>query len=199
VGFEEASLPAVVLQLPDLKASGQARSGGRFRYSSHLYWVALVLGALIALWLIMASGEAPLEPPTGEAPPWANSSTAAAQDTAPHWSDSLDRADAPPATWPASAAPTPANERAAAPALPAAAPQVPSHSPADAPNWTDPTAPSWPAADNWPRPPAGAVMPAPAVPELRTARSVDTHWDGSPHAIQPGTATPLGIGTPEPK
>ena len=73
---DDALLPGVVLQLPDLAASLQSRPIARFRYASQIYWVTIALGALLAVWLIL-TGKKPVERTMDDAPAWSSQSQAA--------------------------------------------------------------------------------------------------------------------------
>ncbi len=69
-GLDDVPLPAVVLQLPDLKTTSYLRRGWHIPLAAHAYWAALVLGALFALWLVLSARKS-VEPPAEEAPTWA--------------------------------------------------------------------------------------------------------------------------------
>lgn len=175
-GLDKIPLPAVVLQLPDLKSTSYLRRGGRIPFASHAYWVALVVGALFALWLVL-SGPKPVEPPTEEAPAWTGQAAPSADRAISTWGANTGEPSAPAPKWRASDTDTGATAHesleTAAPALPAIE-----------------TAP--PMAD-------GAVMPSQPSEVIHTARGGETHWDGTSNRIQPSEAAPLGITTPVPQ
>jgi hypothetical protein len=113
---DDDALPTTVLRLPHLAAT-DAGSSRKRSIASIAHWVAIVLGAIIALWLIFAGRAKPLE----DAP----SSTAPA------------RADAAPgADW--KAPPLPSAGDSAAPSW--NPPPLPSAGDSAAPKWTPPAA-----------------------------------------------------------
>jgi hypothetical protein len=175
-GLDEIQLPAVVLQLPDLKSASLLRRGGRIPFASHAYWVALVLGALLALWLAL-SGRKPVERPTEEAPTWTGQQTPTADRPISTWGDNTGAPSAPASKWRASDTDTGATA---------------SESPAS-------SAPALPAIETAPPMADGAVAPSQQSEAIRTARGGETRWDGSSNRIQPSEAAPLGITTPVPQ
>jgi hypothetical protein len=175
-GLDEIPLPAVVLQLPDLKATSYLRRGGRIPFASHAYWAALVLGALLALWLAL-SGRKPAERPTEEAPTWTGQATPPADRAISTWGDNTGERSAPPLKWRASDTDTGANTQ---------------ESP-------ETSAPALPAIDTAPPIADGAVAPSQQSEAIRTARGGETRWDGTSNRIQPSQAAPLGITTPVPQ
>lgn len=186
-GLDEIQLPAVVLQLPDLKSASYLRRGGRIPLASHAYWVALVLGALFALWLAL-SGRKPAERPTEEAPTWTGQATPTADRAISTWGDNAGTPSAPAPKWRASDTDTGATAHESTTASPYDAPtqSVPARSPAasseSAPGAVEASAPVLPGAQ-----------------PIRTARGGETRWDGTSSRIQPSEAAPLGITTPVPQ
>ncbi len=139
-GFDprDSSLPDVVLRLPDLFATPQALSWWSW-LANQVFWIGIVLGALLALALIWADRKpAPRE--MDEAPAWTSNHSAEHVDVSP------------PADFGDDGAPL-------------------------APDDAEPA-------------------PAPASPDVRTARGGEAFWDGnsdgSPNRAGPGEAAPVG-------
>jgi hypothetical protein len=190
-GLDEIPLPAVVLQLPDLKSSSYLRRGGRVPLATHAYWVALVLGALLAFWLVF-SGRKSIEPPADEAPAWTGQAAPAADRVISSWGDNTGEQSAPAPKWRASdTEPTPGYQNE----LPTYTPSPPGETAHGA---ADPAAPALPYVGT---PPIadGALAPQQQSEAIRTARGGETYWDGSSNRIQPSEAAPLGITTPVPQ
>jgi hypothetical protein len=75
---EDSALPEVVLRIPDLATAAPSQRAERFRYASQIYWVAVVLGGLLAMWLIL-SGKKPAERSMDEAPAWSGPTQATSE------------------------------------------------------------------------------------------------------------------------
>lgn len=180
-GFEEASLPHVVLQLPDLKTSGHWSRSLKFPLATPLYWIVLALGAVLALWLI-TSGKKPPKQSMSDAPAWSQQNPVHAPSTARTWGGTAPmprwQANDQETTWNPSQSPS----RATQPGPELGQPSV---SPSDSPDATAPRDP--------PYVPTDAVQSGEASGDIRTARGGDTRWDGSSNPVQPGEAAPLGI------
>ena len=192
--LDDGPLPPVILRLPDLQAVDASHRGRRFTIGSQLYWAAIVLGALLAMWLI-ASGKKPPTQSTGDPPTWTSPSPAPTASAAPKWSAGAGQPASQPPRWRADdaavgAQPSGINtlegpiSQAEQPELPPAGASEP---PRDKPE---------PAIAN---PPTSGEAAAPAEPpaDTRTARAGEARWDGGARRAKPGEAAPLGI-TPVP-
>jgi hypothetical protein len=158
---------AVVLELPDLTALGEG-SSDRSSLASRLYWVGIILGSLLALFLVW-SPKKPAPRETNNASRNAATSAAPRADVAP----SAGQVASPPPAWRADST---------APAWPAPSgtPNHDSDSRAEAPSQT-----ASPSFDGFGGASAGH-------PIARTARHGDTAWDGVAPAVKPGEAAPTG-------
>jgi len=188
-GLDEVPLPAVVLQLPDLKSTSYLRRGWRIPLATHAYWAALVLGALFALWLVF-SGPKPVELPAEEAPAWTGQAAPAVERPAPSWGNNSGESSPKASQWRASDSAASATVRESAPTY--SQPPETTHGPAE------PTAPALPEIRTA-SPADGAVVPRQQVEAIRTARGGETRWDGTSNRIQPSEAAPLGITTSVPQ
>ena len=188
-------LPPVVMQVPEVS---DERPSGSSRLGSWAYWATVILGALLAVWLIWGPRKAP-QRQMDEAPPW---SPAAATSTAaaPEWTQDF---SGPGALAPTEEAPTndaPARE---APTNEASTNDAPTEEGStngapldegrtnDAPTEEGPTNSA--PADEAPLDEA-STGPRPDVP-IATARVTGVRYS-QPPAAGPGEATPLGISTP---
>jgi hypothetical protein len=86
---EDPALPEVVLRIPDLATAAPSQRTERFRYASQIYWFAIVLGGLLAMWLIL-TGKKPAERSMDEAPAWSGP-TQATSDAPPAPYRAVDR------------------------------------------------------------------------------------------------------------
>lgn len=180
---ERQYLPPVVLRLPQQTTSRRKLPTlSLAQVRAHASTVVLVLGSLLALWLIFG-GKRPAEhKPVDEAPAWAAPGPARETESARPLVPSLPSV-APATTNETHTAP-PATQFEPAPAF-EAAPQ--DYNQSQPPNL----------------PPLGEPAPqdgtARAVPtEVRTAnRPEESRWDGN--RVAPGEAAPLGIGTGVPQ
>jgi hypothetical protein len=187
--IDEMPLPQVVLQLPDLKASSGWSERFRLPITSALYWVALAVGALLALWLLSggskpfkrSADDAPAwkqpaaEPSGGHRAPWRGNSASAPPEM-PRWQNSPQETKSSPMDIAPSAAPSAESQP---PATPGAAPDATPY----------PGAPYLPSTDQ-------SSSSSQALGDVRTARGGQTQWDGTAAPIPPGSAAPLGISSP---
>jgi len=183
---ESLPLPPVVLRLPILAgARHKLPTIGIAQVRAHASTVVLVLGGLLALWLIFGGRRSVERPPIDEAPGWAAPGTA----------------KAPPAQTEPAAAMLPSQPPTAAESETNTAPYAAQAEPAPAFEST-PVDNHEPASPDLPPPgePAPQDGTARAVPtEVRTAtRAEETRWDGG-NRVAPGEAAPLGIGTGVPQ
>jgi hypothetical protein len=190
-GLDKIPLPAVVLELPDLKSTSYLRRGGQIPFASHAYWVALVFGALFALWLLL-SGPKHVERPTEEAPTWTGQAAPPADRAISTWGANTGETSAPAPKWRASD--IDATEQESTPTNPYDAPPHNPTLPGDAPHDAlEPAAPALPGVGTAPQIGESAVAPAQQSEAIRTARGGETRWDGTSNRIQPSEAAPLGI------
>jgi hypothetical protein len=176
-------MPRVLMELPDLTAMSQWSEQRWSNWGNRIFWVGIVLGSVVALYLIWQPRRVPAPQPEA-APTWHGQRAPAAipaLDTAlPSLSDDAHAHERQPETgeqheqaaspsWPVEAESTPASPTDAS-ELPAEAPAEPA------------TAPTF---DEWSRQPqdAGAVY---------TARVGDTRLDGGLPRSSAGEAVPTG-------
>lgn len=185
-GLEDAALPEVVLQLPDLKTSVGWTRGVRLPVATALYWVALILGGLLALWLI-TSGRKSASQSTSEAPAWNQQSPTQPPNTSGTWGQSPINNAPPMPRWQASGSSV--NSNSSQPPVQApqggAEPVQTPMSPGESPDAVAPQGPAFAPFD--------AAQSTPVSGDIRTARGGETRWDGTSRAVQPGEAAPLGI------
>lgn len=197
-GLDEIQLPAVVLQLPDLKSSSYLRRGGRIPFATHAYWAALILGALFALWLVF-SGNKSAEFPAEEAPAWTGQAAPPADRAISSWGTNTGEPAAAP-QWRASDTEAGAATHESTPTNPYDAPIYNPAEPGEtAHGAAETSAPALPEIGTAPPMADGALAPAQQSEAIRTARGGETRWDGSSNRIQPSEAAPLGITTPVPQ
>jgi hypothetical protein len=196
-GLDEIPLPAVVLQLPDLKSSSYLRRGGRIPFATHAYWAALILGALFALWLVF-SGPKPAELPEEEAPAWTGQVAAPADRAVSGWATTSGEPAAAP-QWRASDTDGNGSETSSGDAYNAPT-YIPSAPGETAHGAAEPAAPALPEIGTAPPTADGALAPSQQTEAIHTARGGgEARWDGSSNRIQPSEAAPLGITTPVPQ
>jgi hypothetical protein len=190
---DDSPLPPTVLRLPNLAAGSAAADARNYSIASIAHWVAIVLGGLIALWLIFGGRRGEMPDPDAAPLP----ARAEADSGTPAWvppplesaGDSSAPAWTPPkaTTAPAAAAP-PAIETPAPASTSQMAPEM-------APPFDGPAANS-PAAEGaseesqqeaWPRPTTPEPVPA-STPELAPAGT-------SAQNIPPGAATGPAVRT----
>jgi hypothetical protein len=189
-GLDDVPLPAVVLQLPDLKTRSYLRRDWGISLASQAYWVALVSGALLALWLVL-SARKPAEQPADEAPAWTGQ--APADRAISTWGANTGDPSAAPPKWRATDA---AATSDAMPAHSHDSPAMPAESTQEA---VDMAAPVLPSPDATPQTGDAAGVPFQSSEAIRTARGGETRWDGNTDPIQPSEAAPLGITVPVPQ
>jgi hypothetical protein len=180
---ERQYLPPVVLRLPQQTASRRKLPTlSLAQVRAHASTVVLILGSLLALWLIFG-GKRPAEhKPVDEAPAWAAPGPAKEPESASPIVPSL------PSVGPAA---TTSETHSAPPAMPAE--QAPAQEAAPLQNPSQP--PNLPPLGE-PAPQDGTARAMPT--EVRTAnRPEETRWDGN--RVAPGEAAPLGIGTGVPQ
>ena len=184
-GLDEIPLPAVVLQLPDLKSTSYLRRGGRIPLASHAYWAALVFGRLFALWLVL-SGRKPVERPTEEAPTWTGQASPPADRAISSWVRTANSAAAKAvATIEAGATTSEQRRRRQPDELHEMLRKPPRRLCRRSRRRR-----RWPMA---------RLRRSNSRNAIRTARGGETHWDGTSNRIQPSEAAPLGITTPVPQ
>jgi hypothetical protein len=204
---DDTPLPPTVLRLPNLD-NPQSATESTWSVASIAHWVAIVLGGLIALWLIVG-GRGGAMPDPDAAPELNSPDRAAAAPAAAAWVppplDSAGDSSAPawnapkPATAPAAAAPA-SIETPSAATTPALAPDT------NTPN--EPQQEAWPrpAGDNAPAstlelPAAGTsaqASPHTGGPAARTAQ-LEAHVDPAGNDPAASEAQPLGITVPVPQ
>jgi hypothetical protein len=185
-GIDDESMPRVLMELPDLAAMSQWSEQRWSNWGNRIFWVGIVLGSVVALYLIWQPRRAPA-PQREAAPTWHGQSAPAGVSAPATALPSLssdahqhehsvqrephDQAAAP--SWPA--------EGEANPTLPTDASESPVEVPAAAPADSSPA----PSFDEWSgqRQDAGAVY---------TARSGEGRLDGGAPRSSAGEAIPTG-------
>ena len=157
-------LPPVLLQLPDLAEVETETVVRPASVADQVFWVALVLGALLALTLIW-TGKKPPAVPTDVAPVWqeeTNTGQFGSSESAPR-----------------------------RPNLIRSGIGLPRPSDLDAPETSkDSASPSLDSGDqNSSQMPSESEL---AAPPIQTARSADSAWDGGTPVMNPGEAAPVG-------
>ncbi len=200
------ALPLTLLELPDLVAVGQWSDQRWTNLGNRVFWVGIILGSLVALWLIWQPVRQNL-PAHEEAPTWDGHAAAQPQQALMSAAPTATAEQAAPA-WPAEAM-APAdhrehdhghehgheahNEPAATGAWPAEAPAAASPAtedtdalpPADELDAPQPGQEQAPSFDEW-------SHQQPAAAPLYTARGGDVRNDGGGVHAGPGEAMPTG-------
>ncbi len=183
-------LPPVLLQLPDLAEVEQEIAVRPARIADQVFWVALVLGALLALTLIW-TGKKPPVLPADEAPAWqgeTNASQTGSKETPRERAHSA---------WSGIELPRPSDLDSANPRSEGRPAQE--GVPQDRAARDSATENSAAPLDY--RDQGSSQMPSEselAAPPIHTARSADSGWGGSAPTMNPGEAAPVGtiINTP---
>lgn len=192
--LDEGPLPPVILRLPDLQAADVSHRGRRFATESQLYWAAIILGALLAMWLILSGGK-PTPQATDDPPAWTRANPAPTASAAPSWSAETGRPTSQPPRWRAGQGSAGAQRSEFnpldAPNSQAGQPEPPPAGVSELPGDTSETVMSNPST------PGESVTPPDAPADTFTARAAEPRWDGGAQRAKPGEAAPLGI-TPVP-
>jgi len=158
-------LPPVLLQLPDLADAEPDVAIRPARVADQVFWVALVLGALLALTLIW-TGEKPPVQPVEEAPTWQGEQNGIQLPT----SEFAPREQVE-SSWPGIGLPRPTDLDSLEPS--AEEPGMPADS-------ADPSSMETPSDAEF------------GSPQIHTARAGQSTWDGTAPAMNPGEAAPVG-------
>lgn len=165
--LEEGPAPPVILQIPDLAAAKPGFRGLSLPIGQIAQWLAIGLGALVALWLNFGGHRPPSR--TDDAPAWTAPERTKNEAPMARPDPPRGESEAPAWTPPANAAPLPNNN--AVPETPAMAPEAPPL----------PEYPSWEQSSG--------RGPAPGGPVARTAER-----PAAPSApTEPVDAQPLGV------
>jgi len=203
-GDDTDALPLTLLELPDLVAVSQWSDQRWTNLGNRIFWVGIILGSLVALWLIWQPVQKKIDRHE-EAPTW-DGHAAAQPQQAPAASAAAATGEQTAPAWPAEAT-TPADEHehgnehaheahsepGAVGAWPAEAPAAasPATEDAEAPPPADeleaplPGQEQAPSFDDW-------SHKQPAAAPLYTARGGDARMDGGGVRAEPGEAMPTG-------
>jgi hypothetical protein len=177
----------VILQIPDLAAAKPGFGGFHLPIGQIAQWLAIGLGALVALWLNFGGHRPPSS--TDDAPAWTAPERTKSETSMPRPDPPRGESDAPAWTPPVNAAPAPMP--GSAPANPPApmpnSPPSPSASPLETPA-PAPEAPPLPEYPSWEQ--SSGRGSAPNGPVARTA---ELPAAPAPASGEPVEAQPLGV------